>query len=45
MISYDSPEFWEAWEERAAIMQFDAGLSREEAEKQAFQDVLKLTKE
>ncbi len=31
-----SPEQYEAWEERAAIMEFDGGLSREQAEKEAF---------
>jgi hypothetical protein len=31
-----------AWEERAAIMQFDGGLSLEAAEKAAFEDVSKL---
>jgi hypothetical protein len=27
---------WEAYEERAAIMEFDGGLSREEAEREAW---------
>ncbi|WP_189354699.1 hypothetical protein [Vogesella fluminis] len=30
----------EAWIERAAIMEYDAGLSREEAERRALLDVL-----
>ena len=28
-------DLWEAWEERAAIMEYDGGLSRHEAEYQA----------
>ena len=33
---YDWPEYWrEAYEERAAILEFDADLSREEAEKES----------
>lgn len=32
-------EFKELWEERAAIMEFDAGMTREEAEKAAFADI------
>lgn len=38
-MKYDSEEFWEAVDERAAIMQFDAGMSRENAEKAAFKDI------
>ncbi len=35
------PEDWRAeFEERAAIMEFDGGLSREDAEIQAYEDVL-----
>jgi hypothetical protein len=34
-------DFLEAYEERAAIMQFDAGLSRSDAEVQAFNDLTK----
>jgi hypothetical protein len=30
------PAVREWWEERAAIMEFDAGLSRDEAEREAF---------
>jgi hypothetical protein len=30
----------ERWEERAAIMQYDGGLSREDAEEQAMYEVL-----
>ena len=30
----------ESWEERAAIMQFDGGLSKEDAEEQAMFEVL-----
>ncbi len=26
---------WEAWAERAAILEFEAGMTREEAEKEA----------
>jgi len=36
---YDSEEFWEAFEERAAIMEFDAHMDREQAEKYAFADI------
>ncbi|MGE0155439.1 MAG: hypothetical protein AB7T17_00225 [Geobacter sp.] len=35
-----SPDLQELWEERAAIMQFDAGLDREYAEWLAMLDVL-----
>jgi len=38
-LIYDSSNFWEAYEERAAIMEFDGGMSREEAEKAAFKDI------
>lgn len=37
---YDSEEFWEAYEERAAIMEFSGGMSREEAEKAAYEDTV-----
>lgn len=30
----------ELWEERAAIMEYDGGLSREEAEREAFDDIV-----
>ena len=33
-----NPRITEAWDERAAIMEFDGGLSREEAERQALND-------
>jgi len=33
------PEF-EAWDERAAIMEFDAGMSRAEAEEAAYRSVM-----
>ena len=42
-MKYDSEEFWEAYEERAAIMQFDAEMCREDAEKAAFKDLSGLT--
>ena len=29
-------DVWEAYEERAAIMEFDGGLSRDEAEREAW---------
>lgn len=32
-------DFLEVWEERAAIMEFDAGLSRLEAEQKAFENL------
>ncbi len=35
-----SAEQREAWEERAGIMEFDGGLSREEAERQALDNVI-----
>lgn len=41
-MKYGSEEFWEAYEERAAIMEFDAGMTRQEAEKSAFADVSNL---
>lgn len=34
------PEWRVIWDERAAIMQYDGGLSRERAEKHALRDVL-----
>lgn len=34
------PELYELWQERAAIMQFDGGLSVKEAEALALADVL-----
>lgn len=37
-----SPEWRVLWEERAAIMEFDAGLTRERAEEAAFQDILRV---
>lgn len=36
------PEWRDRWLERAAIMEFDAGQSREKAEAAAFQDVLRV---
>jgi hypothetical protein len=33
------PDWREVWEERAAIMEYDANLPRHEAEKLAFEDV------
>lgn len=41
-MKYDTEEFWEAFEERAAIMEFDAGVVREDAEKAAFKDLSEL---
>jgi hypothetical protein len=35
-------EWWVEWDERAAIMEYEAGLSREEAEHLAYQEILKL---
>ena len=32
-------DFLEAYEERAAIMEFDAGMDRAEAEREAFKDI------
>jgi hypothetical protein len=37
-----TPEQWALWEERAAIMKFDAGLPRAEAEEKAMDDRLRL---
>lgn len=36
-VYFDDPAMQEAFDERAAIMEFDAGLSREEAEKQVLE--------
>jgi hypothetical protein len=39
-ISEDLPQEWiEDYEERVAILEYDGGLSKEEAEKQAFQEI------
>ena len=38
-MEYNDEEFWEAFEERAAIMEFDAGMDRAEAERAAFKDI------
>jgi hypothetical protein len=35
------PDWHERWEERAAIMEFDGGLPRKQAEAQALADVLR----
>ncbi len=35
-------DFIEAYEERAAIMEFDAGMSRQDAEAAAFEDCMAL---
>jgi len=35
MVNYDDENRREAFEERAAILEFDAGLSRAEAEREA----------
>ncbi|PCI52972.1 MAG: hypothetical protein COB36_14020 [Alphaproteobacteria bacterium] len=34
-------DFMETYEERAAIMEYDAGLPREEAQRLAYQDIMK----
>jgi hypothetical protein len=34
------PEVRERWEERVAIMRFDGGLTWEQAERRAFEDVI-----
>ena len=34
-------EFLEGWEERAAIMEYDCGMTREQAEAAAFEDCTK----
>lgn len=39
-----TPDWRERWEERAAIMEFDAGMSRERAEADAFADILRVMK-
>jgi hypothetical protein len=36
----NDPEGWEFWNERAGILQFDAGLSREEAERAALAELV-----
>jgi hypothetical protein len=38
-LAHWPPDWREAWEERAAIMEYDANLPRDEAEKLAFEDV------
>jgi hypothetical protein len=38
----EKEDAWEAYEERAAIMEFDGGLSRDEAEREAWALVSKL---
>ncbi len=35
-----TPDELDAWQERAAIMQYDAGMTREQAEAAALADVL-----
>src|SRR5262245_21245516 len=43
VASNDLPAHWhQAWDERAAIMEFDCGLPREPAEALALRDVLRL---
>lgn len=40
MESSDLPEDWQDWwEERAAIIQYDGGFSREEAESRAYDEL------
>ena len=39
VFEYLDEAFKEMFEERAAIREFDAGMTREEAEKQAMEDV------
>lgn len=40
-MKYNTEEFWEEFEERAAIMEFEGKLTRKEAEEKAFADILK----
>lgn len=42
VFEYLDEAFKEMFEERAAIREFDAGMTREEAEKQSMEDVEKL---
>lgn len=35
-----SPDLWQRYEERAAIKEYCGGMSREEAERQAWEDVM-----
>lgn len=42
VFDYLDEAFKEMFEERAAIREFDGGMTREEAEKQAAEDVEKL---
>ena len=44
-MKYDSEEFLEDYEERAAIMEFDGVMTRKEAEKSAFEDIIQYCKE
>jgi len=39
-----TPYWREVWEERAAIMEFDGGMDREEAEAAAYADVRRMMK-
>ncbi len=39
-VVYLTPEMFEAYEERAAIIEYDAGLSRQEAEAAALSDFM-----
>jgi hypothetical protein len=38
-MMFGDDDFNEMYEERAAIMEFDAGMTRERAEKAAFKDI------
>jgi hypothetical protein len=44
-INLLSEDAWEAFKERAGILEFDGGLSRSEAEKQAYKAILAKTQE
>lgn len=37
---FSDPDLQEAFEERAAIKEFDAGMTREQAEREAYEEVL-----
>lgn len=45
-VSEDLPPEWvEDYEERAAILQFDGGMSREKADREALQEIIERLKQ
>ena len=39
MPAHEQRAMWEMWEERAAIIEFEAGYDRETAEKRAYEEL------